>query len=182
MAITFILGIIFFHSICGFSASMVLQCVQRNTSCTDINAHEYSTQSVPSIAFTSGIIIFPELEYMTVAHSTVFQCQSFLPIFIKINRRICIMVARTAENNSPCSFSFVKPISNEFIMAQGITRYTTMIDRILHIDYLFSLLYYNPILQKKEYTTMGGLSKIKECDRICAIYRNLFSWIQNKER
>jgi hypothetical protein len=62
-------------------------------------------------------------------------------------------------------------------MAQGITRYTTMIDRILHIDYLFSLLYYNPILQKKEYTTMGGLSKIKECDRICAIYRNLFSWI-----
>ena len=68
---------------------------------------------------------------MTVAHSTVFQCQSFLPIFIKINRRICIMVARTAENNSPCSFSFVKPISNEFIMAQGITRYTTMIDRIL---------------------------------------------------
>ena len=145
---------------------------------------------------------------MTVAHSTVFQCQSFLPIFIKINRRICIMVARTAENNSPCSFSFVKPISNEFIMAQGITRYTTMIDRILlseafniclltrikpsriiinkfseqnytylHIDYLFSLLYYNPILQKKEYPTMGGLSKIKECDRICAIYRNLFSWI-----
>ena len=47
----------------------------------------------------------------------------------------------------------------------------------LHIDYLFSLLYYNPILQKKEYPTMGGLSKIKECDRICAIYRNLFSWI-----
>lgn len=31
----------------------------------------------------------------------------------------------------------------------------------LHIDYLFSLLYYNPILQKKEYPTMGGLSKIK---------------------
>ena len=87
------------------------------------------------------------------------------------------MVARTAENNSPCSFSFVKPISNEFIMAQGITRYTTMIDRILHIDYLFSLLYYNPILPKKEYPPMGGLSKIKECDRICAIYRNLFSWI-----
>ena len=26
------------------------------------------------------------------------------------------MVARTAENNSPCSFSFVKPISNEFII------------------------------------------------------------------
>lgn len=43
MAITFILVIIFFHSICGFSASMVLQCVQRNISCTDINAHEYST-------------------------------------------------------------------------------------------------------------------------------------------
>ena len=31
------------------------------------------------------------------------------------------MTAMTAENNSPCSFSFVKSISNEPIMAQGIT-------------------------------------------------------------
>ncbi len=43
MANTFILDIIFFHSRCGFSESIVLQCVQRNISCTDINAHEYST-------------------------------------------------------------------------------------------------------------------------------------------
>ena len=43
MANTFILDIIFFHYRCGFSESIVLQCVQRNISCTDINAHEYST-------------------------------------------------------------------------------------------------------------------------------------------
>lgn len=29
----------------------------------------------------------------------------------------------------------------------------------LHIDYLFSLLYYNPILQKKEYPTMVACQK-----------------------
>lgn len=45
MANTFILDIIFFHSRCGFSESIVLQCVQRNISCTDINARMNTVHS-----------------------------------------------------------------------------------------------------------------------------------------